>query len=74
MKRNAYIFETDAFRVQLYDESTTVEMFGQDYLEEYGHVVPTELVARYLQNEEERRAIAKELLNIMNEKSKNETL
>lgn len=71
MKRNAYIFETDAFRIMLYDETTTVDMFGEDYLKDYGRAVPQELIERYKKNEAERREIAAELKKI--KESQNDT-
>lgn len=71
MKNNAYIFETDTFRLRVYDESETVQMFGEDYLEDYGHIVPTELIERYKKNEQERKAIADELRKI--KESQNDT-
>lgn len=71
MKRNAYIFETDAFRIMLYDETTTVDMFGENYLTEYGRTVPQELIERYKKNEAERQEIAAELKKI--KESQNDT-
>lgn len=71
MKRNAYIFETGCFRLRLYDETQTVDMFGQDYLDEYGHAVPQELIERFKKNEAERQEIAAELKKI--KESQNDT-
>lgn len=44
---NCYIFETDAFTTRVYDRNETIDMFGQDYLDEYGHCVPEELLSQY---------------------------
>ena len=33
MERNAYIFTHDGMRLALYDASETVEMFGEDFLQ-----------------------------------------
>lgn len=68
MKCNAYIFETDAFEVRVYDETETVDMFGQDYLEEYGHTVPADLLERYRKAFQEMRTIQDELRAILNAK------
>lgn len=65
MKRNAYIYETDAFQVRVYDEAETVDMFGQDYLDEYGHTVPPELLERYRKAFQEMRAVQDELRAIL---------
>jgi hypothetical protein len=53
MKNNGYIFETDSFRIKLYTKQETCEMFGLDYLEDYGHTIPEDLLNRYLKNEKE---------------------
>ena len=63
-QNNAYIYETDGFRTKLYSQDETVEMFGSEFLADYGHVVPEELLSRYQQNEAERQAIASELNKI----------
>lgn len=68
MKKNAYIFKDDVYIIRAYDEITVIDMFGEDYLEEYGHSVPAELLERYLKNETERRLIAEELKKIMEAK------
>lgn len=67
MERNAYIFTHDGMRLALYDASETVEMFGEDFLQEYGHAVPQELVERFKKNEAERKAIADELRKLKGE-------
>lgn len=70
MKRNAYLFETDAFQVRVYNEAETVDMFGQDYLEEYGHTVPIELLERYRKAFIEMQAVQDELRAILKAQEK----
>lgn len=66
MKRNnAYLFETDTFAVRLYDDTETVDIFGQDYLEDYGHTVPPELIERYRKAFKEMQAVQDELRAII---------
>ena len=66
--KNAYIFETDRMQIELYDAQETIFMFGKDYLEEYGHEVPQELIEKYIKLETELYEVRKELKKIMEEK------
>lgn len=71
MKKNAILSNSDTFSIKLYDSSESRDMFGEDYLEEWGCNVPTELIERYKKNETERRQIQEELDKIDKEQSKN---
>lgn len=66
--KNAYIFETDRMQIELYDTQETISMFGEDYLEEYGHEVPQELINKYMELEAGLYEVRKELKKIMEEK------
>ncbi len=70
MKRNAYIYETDVFQVRVYDESETVDMFGEEYLEEYGHTVPSELLERYRKAFKEMQDVQDELRAVLKAQEK----
>lgn len=47
MKNNATITLDDVFYYHLKDNDETIDLFGKDYLEEYGYSVSDELIARY---------------------------
>ena len=63
-KNNADIIEFDPFILSVRGREETIEMFGEEYLEEYSCYVPEELQARYKKNLEEFKAIQKELRGI----------
>lgn len=63
--KNAYIFETDRMLIELYDANETISLFGEEYLEEYGHEVPIELIEKYIQLETELDTVRKQLKKIM---------
>ena len=69
-KPNAYIFDTDCFQVRVYNETETLDMFGQDFLEEYGHTVPNELLERYKKAFTELQKVQDELRVILKTKQK----
>lgn len=47
MKNNAYITFNDIMQVVIYDKAETIDLFGEDFLEEYGSEISEELLARY---------------------------
>ena len=61
MSNNCYVTKTDSFRLYVYSEHETVELFGEDMLAEYGHEVPKELLTRYFKNQQESKQIQNEL-------------
>lgn len=46
-KNNCYLYENDTFRIHLYNEIDTVDMFGEDMLIDYGRRIPQELMNEY---------------------------
>jgi hypothetical protein len=61
MKKNAYLTTSDPFIVQVYTATETVDMFGEDMLEDYGSTLPEELLERYQKNIKEFKSIQEEL-------------
>lgn len=47
MKNNASLSVSEMQWIRLLDEEGTIDLFGLDYLEDFGVVVPAELVERY---------------------------
>ena len=43
------ICQDDAFCYRLYDDAETIEMFGQDYLDEYGVEISEDILNEYKQ-------------------------
>jgi hypothetical protein len=44
---NAYLTTGNSLEIVLYDKEETIDMFGEDMLNEYGCKLPSELVERY---------------------------
>jgi hypothetical protein len=61
---NASLTENDCCQIIVYDKLETIELFGKEYLEEYGVVIPEELILRFKKNTEESMLIQKELFKI----------
>lgn len=59
--KNTYIFKDERYCYFLMDKNECIEMFGEDYLEEYGSEVPQELIEKYKKHMEEFRIIQNEL-------------
>lgn len=68
MRPNAYIFEADSFHLKVYSASETVDLFGQDYLDDYGHHIPEDILKRYQRARQEMEEVQKELSKILNKK------
>lgn len=51
----------DRFRYELMDKAQSDDMFGEDYLQDYGLEVPTDLLERYKANIKEYEDIQSEL-------------
>ena len=51
----------DRFCFELMDKAESDDMFGEDYLEDYGVEVPNSLLERYKRNIEEYNSIQSEL-------------
>lgn len=51
----------DRFRYELMDKAESDDMFGEDYLEDYGKEVPKDLLERYKANIVEYESIQLEL-------------
>jgi hypothetical protein len=47
MKRKVVINEEDRFKLYLKDQEEVIEMFGEDYLEEYGIELDDTFIAQY---------------------------
>ncbi len=62
--KNAYITTGDPIVVSLYDKEMVIEYFGEDFLKEWGHEVPDDLVERYNKNQIEFKQIQNELKKI----------
>lgn len=65
MNRNAYIYTTDSFSTRVYNELETIEMLGEEFLEEYGHVVSVGLLERYKNAIKEMESVEAELRVIL---------
>jgi hypothetical protein len=61
MKNNANITQHDPFILMLRSKSKIVELFGEDFLDDYGIALPLELIERYQENMKQFNAIQKEL-------------
>ncbi len=46
---------------RIYSPIESIDLFGEEYLEEYGIEIPAELLVKYLNNQEEFWQIQKEL-------------
>lgn len=58
---NCYITTNDPVILIIYDKQKTIDTFGDDFLEEYGHNLPPELLSAYFGNLLEFERIQKEL-------------
>jgi hypothetical protein len=67
MKNNAYIYERDGIKIHLMTAEEVVSLFGEEYLEQYGHYVPKELLNRYLELNKELEQVLDELERIKDE-------
>lgn len=57
MKNNCHINIDDVFICQVKDAAQTIDLFGEDYLEEHGCYLPPELLERALKAQEEMRLV-----------------
>ena len=48
---NAYIAENDCRQIVVYDREEAIEMFGEEFLKEYGVKLPEALLKRYKENQ-----------------------
>lgn len=55
------ILHDDIFSYRLMDSKEVIEMFGEDYLEDYGIKAPVELLNKYLEVIKEYNLIQQEL-------------
>lgn len=53
--------ENDPFIITIRDEVETADLFGDDFIDEYGIEVPDELIERFKNNYKEFKAIQQEL-------------
>lgn len=67
IKNNAYIYESDGFKIHLITAEEVTYLFGEDYLDRYGHYVPEELMSRYFKLSKELEQVTAELETIKNE-------
>lgn len=65
MKNNASIELADKFLYYIRDAAETIDMFGQDYLDEYGYNLPNELIERYTKAKLELDNIQNDIRNIV---------
>ena len=61
MSNNASLSKNERYVIEIRDKAKTIEWFGEDYLNEYGVVLPKELIDRYNKNKSEFNEIQKEL-------------
>lgn len=62
------VTNADLFTFRINDSLQTIELFGEDYLEEYGIDIPQDLLNRYKRNIKEYREIQEEIYQITKEK------
>ena len=60
-KNNCAISRDDIFLLSVYDAKETKQIFGKEYLEEYGTYIPEELIKEYQENWEKLQKIQSEL-------------
>ena len=65
-----YATSSDPVVHKLYDEDETLELYGEDMMEDNGTQIEEELLRRYQKNISEFWAIQDELDQILNEKRK----
>jgi hypothetical protein len=65
---NAYISKHDPLEYYIYNKEECLDYFGEDFLEEYGHEIPDELLVRYQESVKVWNGIQKELKKIVKEK------
>jgi fructose 1,6-bisphosphatase len=69
-KNNAYIHTEDLFLNHAYDAKETVDLFGEDMLEEYGSYVEPALLERYKKCWTELKEISEKLGEIQEQNEK----
>ena len=71
---NSSICEHDPLILFVHSKEETIEMFGEDYLEEYGYEIPEDVLKRYEQVTKDFSAMQRELRKYKDERfSKRDT-
>lgn len=68
MTNNASIFRDYRVWYWLYTKDQVLDLYGKDYLDDYGHDVPQVLLDRYLAMEKEFNAIQLLLVEVYNKR------
>jgi hypothetical protein len=71
-KNNCYIYTNDSLGLSLRTAQETVELFGEDYLEEYGHYLPPDVIANYVYLRDSINSLQKLMKAALAEKYKGE--
>lgn len=67
---NCALSEDDIFTIYVYSKNEVIEMFGEDYLEEYGYNIPDELLKEYSEASKLFRSVQQKLRKIKNERDR----